>query len=161
MTKCGLRCILRELTSKSSRVRRLFCACASCLLRAYSAQTRCESMNSLSHGCSDQYHIRNNPQKMASQLTNKKCKRKIEKYAGHLQAYLNIAIKIWNQLVFFMTHSTPEVSYTNICLLAISQITLWDQYVAHRQHAKSSNFFWRVENDRRKSETQVNSNLVT
>jgi len=28
----------------------LFCALASCLLSAYSAHTRCESTNSLSHG---------------------------------------------------------------------------------------------------------------
>ena len=37
-------------SSRSSRVRRRFCAFASCRLSAYSAHTRCESTNSDSQG---------------------------------------------------------------------------------------------------------------
>lgn len=67
-----------------------------------------------------------------------------------IEVYLYVAVKVGNQLVFLMTHSTPEVGHTNISLLTVSEITLWNQNVTHRQHSESSNFFGGVENDRRK-----------
>lgn len=71
---------------------------------------------------------------------------------GQTFGHLYVAIKVGNQLVLFMTHPTSEVGNTNISLLTVSEITLWNQNVAHRQHTKPSNLFWSVENDRRKSD---------
>ena len=61
---------------------------------------------------------------------------------------LYIAIKIGNQLVLLMAHPTPEVGYTNICLLAIPKVTLWNQNMTHGQHSEPSNFFGSIEDDR-------------
>lgn len=74
-----------------------------------------------------------------------------------IEVYLYIAIKVGNQLVLLMTHPTPEVGDTNICLLTVSEITLWNQNVTHRQHSEPSNFLWGVENDRRKPDKGDNS----
>lgn len=137
---------VKILTSKSSRVKRLFWAWASCLFNAYSAQTRCESMNSLSHGCQETNMMSKNWRKYTSTPY---------KYEEWISNYLYISIKIWNQLVLFMAHSTPKVSYTNVCLLAVTEVTLRNQYMTHRKHAKSSDFLWSVENDRREPEGRL------
>lgn len=67
-----------------------------------------------------------------------------------INVHLYIAIKVGNKLILLVTHPTPEVGYTHICLLTVSEITLWDQNVTHGQHSKPSNLLGGVENNRRK-----------
>ena len=43
-----------------------------------------------------------------------------------------------------MRHTDSEVGDASICLLGNSQIALWYQDVAHRQHAETTKFLWRV-----------------
>jgi len=47
-----------------------------------------------------------------------------------------------------MAHARPEVCDANIGLLRPAEIRLRDQYVSHRQHAKTSKLLRRVEHDR-------------
>lgn len=77
-----------------------------------------------------------------------KCTQIIAFNKERIEVHLYITIKVGNQLVLLMTHPTPEVGYSNICLLTVSEITLWNQNVTHGQHSKPSNFFRGVENDR-------------
>lgn len=44
-----------------------------------------------------------------------------------------------------MTHSCAEVSDARVCLLAVAEITLWDEDVSHREHAETAKFFGSVE----------------
>ena len=64
---------------------------------------------------------------------------------------LNISIEIWNELVFFMRHTSSEVSKSLLCLLDESQVSLWNQDVAHWKHTKSSKFLGSIEDNRRET----------
>lgn len=74
-----------------------------------------------------------------------------------IEVHLDVSIKVGNQLILLMAHPTPEVGYTNISLLTVSEITLWNQDVTHRQHSEPSNFFRGVENDRWKPDKRDSS----
>jgi len=77
-------------TSKSSKVRRRFCAVASCRFRAYSAQTRWESTNSAS-------------QVWTSKKAPTVVARPIEKYRGYIQTYIYIYIyRIYNNIYIWI-----------------------------------------------------------
>lgn len=50
-----------------------------------------------------------------------------------------------------MRHSRSEVSDARVSLLGPSQVALWDEHVAHRQHSQSSQLLRCVEHDGRES----------
>ena len=42
-----------------------------------------------------------------------------------------LPVEIWDQLIFLMAHTGPEMCDANIGLLGPAQIRLWNQHVAH------------------------------
>jgi len=57
----------------------------------------------------------------------------------------------------------PEVGDAQISLLAVAQVRLGDEDVAHGQHPQATNFLWTVEDDRREptGHLTVQTNLDT
>jgi len=64
---------------------------------------------------------------------------------------LDVPVKIWDQLVLFMTQATSVMGDACLCLLRVPQIRLWDEDVTHTQHTKTTQLLGRVENDRRET----------
>jgi len=74
-----------------------------------------------------------------------------------------LPVEIWDQLIFLVAHAGPEMCDANIGLLRPAEIRLWNQNVAHRQHAETSELLRRVEHDRREPtrHLRVESDLDT
>ena len=60
-----------------------------------------------------------------------------------------LPVQIWDQLILLVTHAGPEMCNADVGLFGPAEIRLWDQHVAHRQHAEASELLRRVEHDRR------------
>lgn len=65
--------------------------------------------------------------------------------------HLDVAVKVGNELVLLVAHACPEVGDAQISLLAVPQVRLGDEDVAHGQHAQAPNLLGRVEDDRREA----------
>ena len=50
-----------------------------------------------------------------------------------------------------MAHPSPEVRHPEVSLLAVPQVRLRDEDVAHGEHAKSANLLGAVEHHRREA----------
>mmetsp|Transcript_29770 Transcript_29770/g.62393 ORF Transcript_29770/g.62393 Transcript_29770/m.62393 type:complete len:346 (-) Transcript_29770:4155-5192(-) len=64
---------------------------------------------------------------------------------------LQVSIQIGDHLIFLVAEARAEVGDALVGLLGKPEVALWDQNMAHRQHAEPSKLFRRIENNRRKT----------
>lgn len=63
----------------------------------------------------------------------------------------NISVDIGDQSFLLVRETRPKVSDLGLRLSREEQVTFRNQYISHRQHPESPEFFRRVKNTRRKS----------
>ena len=63
----------------------------------------------------------------------------------------HVPVEVGDQLVLFVAHARAEMGDASVGLLREAQVALWNEDVAHREHAQPANLLGRVEDDRREA----------